>query len=213
MKKNDCRKPRGSVYDNHGYWYVDVRLPGETKRNKHPLCAPGSDRAMRSDRPKEMSIEAAHRLWEEATRQVRFAPTMSVTVDELCARFLQHAEVYYRGGGEVHNCACAVRTYREMFGSRVVAELVHADLLAVRDALIRRDLARVTVNRYMRIITHRLIPWALDESLIRAATAAELSQVRPLKRNRSTAREMPRRHPDAPVPVRSEDFALALRQT
>lgn len=112
-------------------------------------------------------------------------------MDDLCARFLQYAEVYYRGSGEVKNCACALRAFRELFGTRVVAELIHGDLLVIRDALIRRDLARVTINRYMRIITHRLVPWALDESLIRASTAAELSQVRPLKRGRSVAREIP----------------------
>ena len=189
MKRRDCRKPRGSVYVNNGYWFLSVKLPGESKRKKYSLCAPGSDRAMRADRPKEMAIEAAHRIWENATRQYKVAPTTSITVDELCIRFLQYADIYYRGGSEAHNCACAVRQFRELFGTRVVAELIHSDLLAVRDAMIRRDLARVTVNRYMRIITHRLVPWALDESLIRAATAAELSQVRPLKRNRSTARE------------------------
>lgn len=191
MKRQDCRKPKGSVFVNNGYWFLSVKLPGDAKRKKYPLCAPGSDRAMRADRPKEMAIEAAHRLWEKATRQYKVAPTTSITVDDLCTRFLQYAEVYYRGGSEVHNCACAVRDFRELFGVRVVAELIHSDLLAVRDAMIRRDLARVTINRYMRIITHRLVPWALDESLIRATTAAELSQVRPLKRNRSVAREVP----------------------
>ena len=64
MKRKDCRKPRGSVYDNNGYWYYDVRLPGDKKRKKYPLCAPGSDKAMRSDRPKEFAVEAAHRFWE-----------------------------------------------------------------------------------------------------------------------------------------------------
>jgi integrase len=191
MRQKDCRRPHGSVIDHNGYWYLFVRLPGQEKRRKYPLCAPGSDRAMRSDRPKEMAIEAAHRVWEEATRQNRIAPTTSMTVDDLCAKFCDYAEVYYRGGSEADNCRVAVRTFRELYGNRPVAELLHADMMAVRDAMVRRDLARVTVNRYMRIITHRLVPWALDESYIRAAVAAELSQVRPLKRNRCTAREMP----------------------
>ena len=191
MKRNDCRKPKGSVFDNNGYWYLNARLPGEDKRRKHPLCAPGSDRAMRSDRPKEMAIEAAHRLWEDATRQRRNAPTDARTVDDLCDAYLRHAETYYKGGAEVKTCACALRTFRELFGSRATGELVHTDMLAVRDAMVRSGLARVTVNRYVGIITNRMMPWALDEGLIRAQVKAELSQVMPLKRGRSEAREMP----------------------
>ena len=190
MKRNDCRRPRGSVIDNNGYWYLLVRLPGEEKRRKHPLCAPGSDRAMRSDRPREMAIEAAHRLWENATRQQRNAPA-GCTVDDLCDAYLRHAETYYKGGGEVKTCASALRTFRELYGRRATGELVHTDMLAVRDAMVRSGLARVTVNRYVGIITNRMMPWALDEGLIRAQVKAELSQVMPLKRGRSEAREMP----------------------
>ena len=153
-RNNDCRRMRGSVYGNNGYWCWEGRLPGETRRRKHPLCAPGSDHAMRTDRPREMAVAAAHRLWEEATRQRRDAPTDSRTVDDLCDAFLRHAETYYR-----------------------------------RDAMVRSGLARVTVNRYVGVITNRMLPWALDEGLIRATVKAELSQVTPLKRNRSAARE------------------------
>jgi integrase len=190
MKRKDCRKPRGSVYDNNGYWYVDVKLPGEEKRKKHPLCAPGSDKAMRSDRPKEMAIEAAHRLWENATRQYRVSPS-SRTVDDICTAYLQNAETYYRGGSEVSTVTCAIRPFREMFGDRHIAELVHTDMVGVRDAMIRQGLSRNTINRYMRIIANRLLPWALDEGLIRANVKAELSQVQPLKRGRSAAHETP----------------------
>lgn len=188
-RNNDCRRMRGSVYGNNGYWCWEGRLPGETRRRKHPLCAPGSDHAMRTDRPREMAVAAAHRLWEEATRQRRDAPTDSRTVDDLCDAFLRHAETYYRGGGEARSCACALRPLREMFGRRAVGELVHTDMLAVRDAMVRSGLARVTVNRYVGVITNRMLPWALDEGLIRATVKAELSQVTPLKRNRSAARE------------------------
>ena len=190
MRRNDCRRVRGSIYDNNGYWYVCVRLPGEDRRHKHPLCAPGCDTAMRSDRPREMAVEAAHRLWEDAVRSRKDAPTTGITVDGLCAAYLRHASVYYHGeGGEAATCACACRTWRELHGRRPVAELVHTDMLAVRDALVRRGLARVTVNRYIGIICNRILPWALDEGLIRAVTKAELSQVQPLKANRSEAHE------------------------
>lgn len=205
MRRNDCRKPRGCIFDNNGYWFLNVRLPGEEKRKKYPLCAPGSNQAMRSDRPKEMAIEAAHRLWEQATRQHRISPS-SRTVQDVCAAYLRHAEIYYRGGGEVSTVACALRSFRELFGSRPIGELVHTDMLAVRDAMIRRDLARKTINHYMGVLTNRLMPWALDEGLIRATTKAELSQVQPLKPFRSVARETP---PVRPVTDATVDATIA----
>lgn len=204
MKRNDCRKPCGSIFDNNGYWYVSVRLPGEKTRRKHPLCAPGSDRAMRSDRPREMAIAAAHRLWEEATRQQKNDPK-GCTVNDLCDAYIRHAQTYYRGGNETATCACAVRAFRELHGARPVGELVHTDMLRVRDAMVRQGLARVTVNRYMGIICNRLMPWALDEGLIRAQCKAELSQVQPMKRGRSEAPERP------PVrPVSDDAVAAAI---
>ena len=125
-------------------------------------------------------------------------------MNELCDAFVRYAATYYKDGSESSTCACAVRMFRELFGSRPVGELVHTDMLAVRDALVRSGLARVTVNRYIGIITNRMMPWALDEGLVRAQVKAELSQVRPLKRNRSEARET------APVrPVGSEAIKAA----
>lgn len=199
MTRNDCRKPRGSIYNNNGYWYIDVRLPGETKRHKHPLCAPGSDKAMRADRPREMAVEAAHRLWEAATRQQRTTPT-GCTVADLCAKYIAHAQVYYGGSGEERTVACALRVMVELHGSRPVGELVHADLLRVRDAMVRHGMARTSINKYIGIISNRMMPWACDEGLVRPAVRVELSGVQPLKRGRCTAKET--------APVRAVDDAV-----
>lgn len=181
---------KGSVFDNNGYWYVKVRLPGETKRKNHPLKAPGALHAMRSDRPVEMAIEAAHRLWEEAAG-TRRRTSEGTSVDDVCDAFVAYARNYYTGSSnEAANCALAARYFRDVHGARSIGELVHADMLAVRDAMLRNPkLCRSTVNRYMQILSRRMMPWALDRGLIRAATKVELSQVQPLKRGRSTARE------------------------
>ena len=200
MKRNDCRKPRGSVYVNNGYWYLDVRLPGEDRRRKRPLRAPGAKAAMRADRPREMAVEAAHRLWEEAVRQRRDEPS-GRTVDDVCDRYVRHAYAYYAGGKEANTAAAALRTFREMFGSRPVSELVHSDVVAVRDAMARSGrYCRTTVNRYMHIITGRMLPWACDMGLVRPAVRVELSGVVPLRRGRSEARE--------PRPVRAVPDAV-----
>lgn len=182
-----CHK--GSVFDNNGYWYVKVRLPGELKRRNHPLKMPGAIHAMRSDRPVELAIEAAHRLWEEAACVGR-RTSEGYSVNDVCDAFVEHARTYYAGSGEAANCAIAARYFKDVHGGRYIGELVHADMLAVRDAMLRNPkLCRSTINRYMQLLSRRMMPWALDRGFIRAATKVELSQVQPLKRGRCSARE------------------------
>lgn len=189
-KGNIRPRSKGSIYDNNGYWYVSVRLPGEKKRHKHPLKAPGAKCAMRSDRPFEMAQEAASRLWEEARRESRHRPDGS-SVGEICDSFAAYVREYYSPSGAAE-CVCAMRYLREVFGDRCMNEMIHTDMLAVRDAMLRNPrLARTTVNRYMSVLCRRLMPWALDQGLIRAATKVELSQVEGLKRGRCKARECP----------------------
>ncbi len=188
-KTNERVKPHGCVFDNNGYWYVAVRLPADTKRRKYPLCAPNSPTAMKSDRPKELAIEAASRLWEEACAAQRVAPTDARTVDDVCSAYLDYAAVYYHGGHELSTVTCALRVFRALYGRRPIGDIVHTDLLQAREALVRKGLARVTVNRYIGVITNRLAPWAFDTGIIRAATKAELTPVSPLKANRCAARE------------------------
>lgn len=184
---------KGTIYVNNGYWWYAVRLPGEKKRKARKLCAPGSETALHADRARDVAIAAARKVWEEATRRVPTIHVKSKSVDEICGGWIAFCETYYRHKdgtqtGEACGCQNAVRILREMHGKRPAAELQHADMLAVRDALIRSGIARTTVNRYMERI-RRLWRWALDEGLITATQKAELSQVQNLKAFRSDAHE------------------------
>lgn len=197
---------KGTVYINNGYWWYAVRLPGEPKRKARKLCAPGTTTALHADRTRDVAITAARKLWEEATRHVPTTCVQGATVDELCGAWLAHCETYYRRKdgtqtGEAKGCQQAVRQLRKMYGARPAAELQHADMLAVRDALVRSGIARVTVNRYMER-TRRLWRWALDDGRITAQLKAELSQVQNLKAYRSDA---PETEPVRPV----DDAAIA----
>ena len=184
---------KGTVYINNGYWWYAVRLPGEKKRKARKLCAPGSEIALHADRSRDVAILAARRLWEAETRHTPTTVLKSATVDDLCGGWIAYCETYYRRKdgsqtGEAWGCQNSVRLLREMYGTRPAAELQHADMLAVRDALVRSGIARVTVNRYMERIK-RLWRWALDEGHISATLKAELSQVQNLKAFRSDAPE------------------------
>ena len=60
----DCRNVRGSVYQDNGYWVWQGKLPGDVVKHKHKLCAAGSKRALSADRPRELAVAAAQRLWD-----------------------------------------------------------------------------------------------------------------------------------------------------
>ena len=184
----------GSIFDNGGYWYLRVKLPGDIKRRAFPLCAPGSNKAMRTDRPRKMAIEAAQRLWENAKRRERYNPA-GANVEEVCDAYLEYARVYYRHGTEVANIKAALRMFRSLYGRRPINELVHSDALKIRQGFINMGLARVTINRHMFIICSRMMGWAFDAGLASANARNEMMPPVPLKRGRCEAKES--------VPVKS----------
>ena len=184
----------GSIVDNHGLWYYSVKLPGERRRKMVPLRAPNSNHTMRTDRPRKMAEEAAARYWEEHTRQaVRHEPR-GASVSELCAMWAAHCREYYPASS-APNAVLDVRLFRDLYGGAAVAELTHTDMLKFRDALIRSGISRRTVNgRLWRV--KFMLGWALDEGIVTAAVKAELTQVKAVKRGRTSA---PERRPVRPV--------------
>ena len=193
-------KQTGSVFDNHGLWYYSVQLPGEKRRRQVPLKAPGAKHTLRTDRPRKMAEQAAARYWEEHTRQLKLHETAGATVAELCALWDAHCREYYRGPdglptSTATNAVLDVRMFRELYGSAALAELTHADMLQLRDALVRSGVSRATVNVRLWRVKY-MLAWALDEAIIPAAVKAELTQVRGVKRGRTIA---PERQPVRPV--------------
>lgn len=191
-------KQTGSVFLNHGLWYYSVQLPGEKRRRQVPLKAPGAKHTMRGDRPRKMAEDAAARWWEEHTRQAVRREGGGLTVSALVSMWCAHCEAYYKATSMSRNSILDVRLFRDMYGGASVAELTHADMLQLRDALIRSGICRTTVNRRLWCVKH-MMEWALDEALISATVKAELTQVKGIKRGRTAA-------PDRP-PVRAVDDA------
>ena len=189
---------KGTVYVNNGKWYYRVRLPGEKQRTLHKLCAPGHDVAMSADRPRELAVQAAWRIWEHANRRTPSTVVKSKTVEDVCAAYCKHAETYYRRQdgtptSEQASIPLSLRPLRDLYADTPVTALTHQDMIRVRNAIISwNTCSRTTVNFYMDRI-RRMWRWALDEGLVPASVTAELSQVQPMKPNRTALRE--------PVPV------------
>lgn len=181
-------KQTGSVFENHGLWYYSVKLPGERRRKQVPLKAPGANHTMRTDRPRKMAEEAAARYWEEHTRQVKRHEPAGVSVADLCALWDAHCREYYKGSSTARNSVVDVRLFRDLYGNAAVAELTHADMLRLRDALVRSGISRKTVNTRLWRVKY-MLAWALDEALIPATVKAELTQVKGVRRGRSPAPE------------------------
>ena len=187
-------KQTGSVFLNHGLWYYSVQLPGEKRRRQVPLRAPGAKHTLHADRPRKMALDAAARYWEEHTRIAPRSDSRGVSVAELCAMWAEHCREYYPSASAM-NAVADVRLFRDLFGNAAVAELTHADMLQLRDALIRSGVCRRTVNDRLNRVKF-MIGWALDEAIIPASVKAELTQVKPVKRGRTAA---PERTPVRPV--------------
>ena len=189
---------KGTVYINNGKWYYRVKFPGDRTRTLHKLCAPGHDVAMSADRPRELAIATAWRIWEAHTKPASSLEVKCATVEDVCASFCEHAKTYYRRKdgtptSEQESIPLSLRPLRDLYADTPVTALTHQDMIRVRDTIIGwGTCSRSTVNFYMARI-RRMWAWALDEGLISAQVKAELSQVQPMKPNRTELRE--------PVPV------------
>lgn len=152
-----------------------------------------------------------HRLvaeWEANGRTIEVAPE-AITIAELTLRFLDWAGGYYRRAdgtptGEAQNFRTIAQPLVELYGDTLAAAFGPRALKAVRQYLIKRGLARTTINKEI----HRLrliFKWAAQEELLDAAVYTRLQAVSGLRRGRSEARE-----PEAVRPVAME-HAQAVR--
>jgi len=131
------------------------------------------------------------------------------TVAALAAEYLIWARNYYRDRagqetGEAGNIADAVRTLVEVIGSTPAEEVTPAVFMTVRDAMIRADLARTTINARMRRL-RALFKWAGAAGTVPPAVYHGLQTVRALTQHRSGARE-----PEPVTPVARELVDAAL---
>jgi integrase len=197
----------------NGRKYGVVSLPDGKGRRRDVLLGTYGTKESRANYAKTIAEwEAADRCLPSAEKQ------QDLTVNELIAIFLPHAEQHYRHAdgsntGELHDYKLSLRPLRELYGFTPAAEFGPLALKAIRETLIhkpitrnvksvdpetgkatwqkkivRHGLARGVINQRIGRIK-RLFKWAVENELVPPSVYQALAAVSGLRHGRSEARE------------------------
>lgn len=123
-----------------------------------------------------------------------------LTVDILCAVYMEHVERYYRKNGEptseVYNIRLALRYVVDEFGESLAADFGPKKLKVVRQAMIAARCVRTSINRMIHRV-RGMFAWAVSEELLAETVYRALLTIKALEEGRSAAVES---EPVRPVP-------------
>src|SRR5262249_8266284 len=108
-----------------------------------------------------------------------------VTIADLIARFLVHAESYYRHpdgtiGSEVFSYARALRPLARLYGHSLARDFGPLALKAIRQTLMEKELSRGFINQSVNRIRH-VFKWGESEELLPSSTYHSLQTVAGLR--------------------------------
>ena len=144
----------------------------------------------------EYDSPQSRELYEDAIHEWRIRQDTSqvfITIDDLCLKFMDHAEVYYlhRDGtatGEAENLRHALRFLVKKFGTCRVRDFGPLKLKTVRESMIDAGLCRTTINRSVHRI-RRAFAWGVENELVDESKYRSLCSVSALKAGRTQAHE------------------------
>lgn len=137
----------------------------------------------------------------EAGRLTADGPT-DLTVNELCLRYWDWAETYYRNPdgsttSELYPTKSAIEVWRGLYGHTPAREFGPLALKKVRDVMVGKGWCRGVVNQQCGRIK-RIIRWAVENELVPADRWEALRAVRGLAKGRTEAPEpVPRKPADS----------------
>jgi len=135
----------------------------------------------------------------QTTRGVVTQPTPELahvlTVAELLAAFLAHANTHYRKNGqrtsEYAVYVSIMRPLRQLYGDMPAAEFSPLKLSAVINEMIRMGRARKSINNNIHRIRN-IFRWGVSNELVPASVVTALECVAALAKGRTAARETPK---------------------
>lgn len=121
------------------------------------------------------------------TRSPVSAPK-KITVKDLITKFTEWSKTYYRhpdgsSTREHQNFLHVTRPLQGMFGGCPIAEFGPAKLLLFREELIKRDLARKTINAMLRRLK-QIFRWGVSRELVPVDVLSRLQTLESLQPNR-----------------------------
>jgi integrase len=150
----------------------------------------------------------AEYLANQSTGHATATDPADLTIAELCSRYVDYAEAYYRKHGrltsEVHSIRKAVKTLRSRYDHTLASDFGPLALKTCRQEWIDEGLTRGGINRLVRIL-RTIFKWATENELVPVATWQALTAIAGLRRGRSPAPE-----PDLVRPVADDVLAKTL---
>lgn len=130
--------------------------------------------------------------WLGNGRRVRVDPK-EVSIAELCAAFMRHAETFYRKPdgtptGTTWNYKAATGFLDRYYGTEDAAAFTPQALKAVREAMIRHGWTRGTVNQAVNLI-RAVFKWGVCEGMVPVEVHTALTTLTALRKGRCDARE------------------------
>jgi len=120
-------------------------------------------------------------------------PGCAITITELCAAYLRHAEGWYVKDGKPTSKLPQVkrylRTLRDLYGSTAVDQFGPLALQVIQQHLVDRGLSRVGVNARIGGIK-RIFKWGVAQELVPASVHQALACVPGLRKGRTEAPEL-----------------------
>lgn len=115
-----------------------------------------------------------------------------LNITELAVKYFEFAQKYYVKNGkptsEVAGIRLALRDLRKLYGDTAIEDFGPTAIKVLRNEMIRRELARSTINKQVRRIT-RMFRWAVSEGLVKPDALVSLQALSGLKAGRTDARE------------------------
>ncbi len=112
------------------------------------------------------------------------------SVSELIAAFLRFAKKHYgKDNTQFGHYGRLGNRIRKLYGPTVAAEFGSLQFKAIRNEMVLEGKARSYVNETMKRLV-RIFRWGAGEELVPPTIGALLREIEPLKRGRTTAREM-----------------------
>ncbi|HPO17371.1 MAG TPA: site-specific integrase [Candidatus Hydrogenedentes bacterium] len=157
--------------------------------------------------------------WLANNRRVPVSPS-EITIAEMCAAFMDHAEIHYRHPdgrptGQMDVVTYSLKPLKAVYGDLPVIEFTPLQLKAIRAGMISSGLTRTGINKRIRVIRH-VFKWAVSEGMIPVTTYQAIQCVTGLQAGRSEAveseavRPVPQSHIDLVRPLVSRQVRALI---